>query len=200
MYDWRKMTDADRKEVLDSRMVNRNPWYRPPNFEHGKWFLVSAACFEHRHLIGSPPKRMASFSEDLLRVFSMPKAELVAWVLLPNHYHVLTRVNHLPGVRKVIGQLHGGSSHRWNVEEGRQGRKCFHGALFKAIKSEAHRISTLNYIHHNPVRHGYVKKWEAWPFGSAREYLKATPPEIVKQQWIDFPVTGMGEGWDEEAL
>jgi putative transposase len=42
------------------------------------------------------------------------------------------------------------------------------------MKSERHFWVTLNYVHHNPVHHGYVKRWLDWPWSSARQYLAET--------------------------
>ncbi|MDF3129326.1 transposase [Kiritimatiellaeota bacterium B1221] len=197
MYDWRKMTDAQREEVLNFRIQHKNSWHRPHNYESGRWFHVTAACFEHRPLIGRSAERMGEFSADLIQLFDKSLSEIMAWVVLPNHYHILVKIYCEAKLKKQLGQLHGRNSHRWNVEEGCRGRTCFHGSLFKKIKSEAHQSSTLNYIHHNPVKHGYVEKWGDWPFGSARDYLASTPDNVVKMLWSSFPITGMGKGWDE---
>jgi len=198
MYEWRQMTNDQRKAVLDLRTKHKRPWHYPPKFEEQMWFHVTSACYEHRPVIGWSPERMSTFSDQILKLFLKPLAEVMAWVVLPNHYHVLVRVFALPQLRKQVGYLHGRNSHHWNVEEGCQGRHCFHGSLFKEIKSEAHRWSTLNYIHHNPVKHGYVEKWGDWAFGSAQSYLASTPKDLVKMQWRSFPIIGMGQGWDEE--
>jgi putative transposase len=84
------------------------------------------------------------------------------------------------------------------VEEGTAGRQCWHRCLLKPIKSEAHRWATVNYIHHNPVRHGYAKRWQDWPFSSATQYLSTMARSEVERIWREFPVRDMGTGWDVE--
>jgi putative transposase len=140
---------------------------------------------------------MSHFSNALVDFCVKSQVEIAAWVLLPNHYHVLAKIHVPPLIKKGLGQLHGRTSHQWNIEEGLKGRKCFHGCSFRPIRSEAHKWSTLNYIHHNPVKHGYVDQWSDWSFGSARHYLKEMPRASVVEAWEAFPVSGMGKEWDE---
>ncbi|MDF3130705.1 hypothetical protein P0Y35_15960 [Kiritimatiellaeota bacterium B1221] len=192
------MSDEEKAEVLEFRISQHNPWHLPSSFEWGKWFHVTAACYEHKHLFGFSPQRMGIFSQALFDCFVQSQTEVAAWVLLPNHYHVLAKVHVLPLLKKKLGRLHGRMSHYWNVEEGMKGRKCFHGCSFRPIRSDAHKWSTFNYIHHNPVKHGYVDKWTDWAYGSARQYLKQTPRASVLAAWKAFPVLGMGKGWDDE--
>ena len=123
--------------------------------------------------------------------------EVSAWCVLPNHYHLLLRVMDVELLKHKIGKLHGRTSHRWNVEDATQGRTCFHGCLPKTIKSMSHRWATLNYIHHNPVKHGYVERWQDWPYTSAHAYLASVGKTHARRMWNEFPILEMGKGWDE---
>jgi putative transposase len=64
------------------------------------------------------------------------------------------------------------------------------------MRSERHYFATLNYIHNNPVKHGYVQKWQDWPFSSAREYLEKVGFEMASTIWKEYPVLDFGKGWD----
>jgi putative transposase len=68
------------------------------------------------------------------------------------------------------------------------------------MRNETHVWVTLNYIHHNPVRHGYVDKWQDWPFSSAREFIVKEGLEKVKTIWNDYPLYDYGKGWDDPEL
>jgi len=197
MYDWRKMTPEDRADALKLRQTLQRPWHGPPVFWQGNWFHWSAACYEHKSLIGQSPARMLNFSKDVLKICRGLNAEVGAWVVLPNHYHILLCILDETSTKKIFGRLHGASSHAWNVEENQQGRKCFHRGLLKPVKSEAHRWSTLHYIHHNPVKHGLVEKWQDWPYSSAIEFLKHVGRDEAQRLWKAYPITGMGKNWDD---
>ena len=53
MYSWNCMTPAQRKAVLEERKRYPRPWHGPPHYvgESGL-YLLSAACYEHRPVIG----------------------------------------------------------------------------------------------------------------------------------------------------
>ena len=60
----------------------------------------------------------------------------------------------------------------WNLEEGFQGRTVWHRCADRGIRSESHYWATINYIHNNPVHHGYVERWTDWPFSSAGDFIE----------------------------
>lgn len=68
------------------------------------------------------------------------------------------------------------------------------------MRSERHFLATLNYVHHNAVRHGYVAAWTEWPWSSASEYLEKTGRVEAERVWREFPILGYGEKWDDPAL
>ena len=99
-----------------------------------------------------------------------------------------------------LGQFHGRTSHAWNGEDNARGRKVFFRAVERAMRSDRHFWATLNYVHHNPVRHGYVARWTEWPWSSASEYLAQTGIEAAKRIWTDFPISDYGKDWDSPEM
>ncbi|MCU0706018.1 MAG: hypothetical protein MUF18_18800 [Fimbriiglobus sp.] len=139
---------------------------------------------------------MAWFENELLQVCGEYSTELWAWVVLPNHYHILLHTDDVLGLLADIGKLHGRSSHRWNGEDNTRGRQVWCGATETAMKSDRHFRATLNYVHHNPVKHGYVTRWQDWPFGNAREYLECVGREEAERAWEEYPIGDYGKSWD----
>src|SRR6516165_1574578 len=90
MYRWRRMTAAQREAALTHRQENRLPWHGPPHFagESGL-YLITAACYEHRPHLALPPTRLADFEMELLNEVLSQSRKIFAWVILPNHYHLL---------------------------------------------------------------------------------------------------------------
>ncbi len=200
MYHWRQMTELQRAEALRLRQQCGLPWHGPPHGMERHWYHMSAACYEHRPILGSSIQRMAGFERNLLAALAPVSEALSAWCILPNHYHFLIQCMNLPSVRKALGALHGRTSHDWNEEDGLRGRTCWHRCLPKPVKSDAHRWATLNYIHHNPVRHGYVTQWQTWPFSSAAQYLEFVGREFAERMWREYPLLDYGKGWDDPEL
>ncbi len=199
MYDWRKMTPRQQAEILDLRRQNQSPWHSPPHYtEEGFHFYhLTGACYEHRPIIGATPERMARFEIDLRNTLNLFQNKIAAWCILPNHWHALIQTSALKETIKELGKMHGRTSFRWNREEDCRGRTCWHRCSDRRIRSDAHRFAAQNYIHHNPVKHGYVKKWTEWPFSSAKEQLEKIGNEAMRAQWEKYPVLKMGEGWDD---
>lgn len=89
MYIWGKLTQEQREEVLLYRKQQHRPWHGPPIlFREGQFHLTSA-CYEHAAHIGRDLARMADFSQRLLDTFDQKRNIVLAWCVLPNHYHLL---------------------------------------------------------------------------------------------------------------
>jgi putative transposase len=119
---------------------------------------------------------------------------------LPNHYHALVEATDVKNLLSALGQLHGRTSYIWNGDEKVRGRKVFYRAVERAMRSDRHFFATLNYVHHNPVRHGYAVRWLDWRWGSAAEYLAQTGGEEARRIWQDYPIRDYGEGWDDPEM
>jgi len=65
------------------------------------------------------------------------------------------------------------------------------------MRSERHYHTTINYIHNNPVKHGYVDKWGDWLYSSFHGFLEEKGRDWLKQYWLAYPMLNYGEHWDE---
>jgi len=198
MYDWRKMTEGDREQVLELRRARKLPWHSPPHldFNVSKQYLISSSCYEHVPVIGKCPERMTECESEVLRICDEFSSRIYAWCILPNHYHVLVKTERIKEPRRKLGQFHGRSSFEWNRTDNRRGRKVWYNCFERPMKSERHFWDTLNYVHHNPVHHGYVKEWQDWPWSSARQYLEKVGLEEAKRIWLKYPILDYGKKWD----
>jgi putative transposase len=200
MYVWRSLTEEQRKEVLAYRIGLHRPWHSPPLLFKEGGFHLSAACFEHQPHIGHNPDRMADFSQRLLKRVEENNSPVFAWCVLPNHFHLLIETDDLSRLKKEIGKLHGKTSYEWNQEENAVGRTVWHRCADRKIRNERHYWATINYIHNNPMHHGYVPNWTDWPFSSAADFIAQTGREKAISIWRDYPVLDYGKGWDDPDL
>nr|VFK08246.1 MAG: Transposase IS200 like [Candidatus Kentron sp. LPFa]VFK24071.1 MAG: Transposase IS200 like [Candidatus Kentron sp. LPFa] len=134
--------------------------------------------------------RAAECVVDTWRHFAGERYDLIAWVVMPNHVHVLIRVYEGMALGKIVQS--------WKSYTGRkiaqierecragarrsQGDECRAGALRsqdrvwmreywdRFIRDERHFSSAVNYIHDNPVRVGLIRRAEDWPWSSAMEW------------------------------
>lgn len=131
-----------------------------------------------------------------LRLFEKHVAPLVhtyTWALLPTHFHLLVEVRDqdLTGFENLSGlkPAHQHFSNLFNAYS-KSINKRFnrHGSLFerpfkrKLIQNNQQLISTLIYIHNNPVHHGYCKHPNEYGWSSYNDYLLENP----KQKLVNF--------------
>jgi len=126
---------------------------------------------------------------------------LYAWVVMENHFHAIVAAESLSDVmadlkkftaRSLVEQLHSEGRH-WllgRLEELRQPHKTrsryqvwqegFHP---QAILDDAMMVQKLDYIHHNPLRRGWVSAPEHWRYSSAHERLEGSLASITCDPW-----------------
>jgi putative transposase len=198
MYYWRKLTKPQQERILSDRKFYNLPWHRPPHIDFiGSFtFIITAACFEHRHVIGKSVKRIGEFEALLLDACGAARAKIYAWCILPNHYHLIVNTSRIKELRKLLGELHGRTSRLWNKEDDSIGRKVWYNYFDREMKSDRHYWASLNYVHNNAVHHGYVKHWQDWPYSSAHVYLEKVGREEAARIWRKFPVLDYGKDWD----
>jgi len=198
MYDWRKLSTEEREELLKLRKQLQRPWHSPHHVDSGtRTYHLTAACYGHADIIGASAERLSAFSESLFEVLHTHSREVSAWVVLPNHYHALVLTNDVLNLLTALGQLHGRTSFAWNGEDGRRGRQVWCKAAETVMKSEGHFHASVNYVHHNPVKHGYAKTWTEWPWSSAHDYLERIGREEAIQRWKHYPILDFGKNWDD---
>ena len=99
---------------------------------------------------------------------------LVAWVVMPNHVHLMIRPEAVVPLPKIV-QAWKGYTGKKISEAMRLGgtRAAGNGRVWhreywdRFIRDERHFMSAVDYIHQNPVKAGLVSKPEAWPWSSA---------------------------------
>lgn len=166
-YEYRKLSPKERQEIVEYRKQRGYPLHSPPHpFRESGSYLITAANFEHKPIMATPERRM-QFQEILLNGFQEIRAEVIGWVILPNHYHILANVESLNLVSSLLKHVHGRTSHDWNVQDGLAGkRKVWLRFSDRKMRSVEQLNQALNYIHYNPVKHGMVENVYDWACSS----------------------------------
>ena len=121
-----------------------------------------------------------------LRKYVVPEhACVVAYVLMPNHYHMLIQAC-TDGLSHAM-QLFGISYTKAINKRFQRTGGLFQGAFqAKLVDRDEYLLHLSRYIHLNPVRAGLVQRPEDWIYSSYRDYLglrngSLPQPEIVFQ-------------------
>lgn len=97
--------------------------------------------------------------------------KLHEFVVMPDHYHLILTPPIRFTVSDVLHHINGVFSTRYNQATGHKGRVIQPDFYDHGIRDEKDYEIKANYIHHNPVRAGLVKKAEDYPWSSARNRL-----------------------------
>jgi putative transposase len=197
MYEYRRMTPQQQRKAVEARRRAGQPWHAPPHFNQtGGQYFISAACYEHQSIMQTPDRRSEWENALIAGVADLDGARLDGWVVLPNHYHMLVACD-LRVLAGWLGRLHNGKATQWNREDDTPGRKVWHRFSDRSIRSERHYYASLNYLHANPVKHGYVADASDWPWSSLGRYLEQLGRERLVEWWTQFPIDDYGKGWDD---
>lgn len=92
---------------------------------------------------------------------------LIAWVIMPNHVHLLIKqVDGFP-LGKLVQRWKSGSSRLINRTLGRSGRLWMPDYWDRYVRDHEHFRRVAAYIHDNPVKAGLCSTPSAWPWSSA---------------------------------
>jgi putative transposase len=114
---------------------------------------------------------------------------LIAYGLLPNHYHFLVRQDGAAKAGLLPQLAFNRYSKAFNRRYGHSGT-LFEGRFkAKPVESEAYLLQLCRYIHANPVKHGLVRSPDEWPYSNYLEWMKERPGTLVDHEFVDgyFP-------------
>ncbi len=134
-------------------------------------------------------------------------ADTFAWVMMPNHFHLLVRIKGEMEIAAInpdrvsnpvgvgtpsqqFSKLFNSYAQAFNKRNNR------HGALFerpfkrKKIDSDAYLKQLIVYIHNNPVHHGFCDHPEEYPWSSYQTCLSDKPTKLRRSDVI---------GWFEDT-
>jgi putative DNA methylase len=89
---------------------------------------------------------------------------LHAWVIMPNHVHVLFQAIPPHELSTILGEWKSFTAHRINHLLKRKGPLWQEEYWDRYIRNAEHYQRTVDYIRNNPVKSGLVKHAEDWPY------------------------------------
>jgi len=160
--------------------------------------LISFTAGNFYHIYNRGSNRQPIFFEDenyyyLLRLFKKytqtTKITVIAYCLLPNHYHFLVRQDAEFPAGLLFQRVFNAYTKAINNKYDRTGT-LFQGRYrcILLVKT-SHLFQLCRYIHANPVKAGLVASPELWPFSNYREWVGSRPGTLCD---LDFVRTNFG--------
>ena len=105
--------------------------------------------------------------QDSLLFFDGVRYRLTAWVVMPNHAHLLLTPSAGHELSAIQQSLKSYTANEANKILGRTGQFWQPEAFDRWIRDADHFAKTIAYIENNPVKARLCKRAEDWPFSSA---------------------------------
>ncbi|UXP33418.1 hypothetical protein N6H18_05560 [Reichenbachiella agarivorans] len=134
--------------------------------------------------------------------YAHPFLETFAYCLLPNHFHLLTRVKSEQGIHQQIKADNDQPAYRhisdalsyWLKSYTQAINKKFKrtGALFerpfkrKLVEEEAYFSQLIAYIHLYPQIHGLFGNYKEYPHSSYKSHLTNMPSKLNRTEVLDW--------------
>jgi REP element-mobilizing transposase RayT len=90
-----------------------------------------------------------------------------AWVVMPNHVHMLLTPNAKWPLSQILQSFKSYTSHEANKILGRRGQFWMEDYFDRYVRDKKHFAGAIRYIENNPVKARLCRKPEDWPFSSA---------------------------------
>ncbi len=103
---------------------------------------------------------------DAWRHFDGQRYRLHAWVVMPNHVHVLVELLHGHRLPDIVRSWKTFTARMINRHLGRSGALWMPDYWDRFVRDEDHYRRVVNYIRQNPVKAGLVDRAEQWRWSS----------------------------------
>jgi putative transposase len=126
---------------------------------------------------------------DTLKKYILPVAEIHAYCLLPNHYHLLIKIKDSTTPEffsKSMSDAANSYAKFFNLSYDRRGSLFMRPFKRIHIDSNEYLIWCLWYIHRNPMHHGYTENWSEWKYSSYNVYTSGKLSLITTDFMIDI--------------
>ena len=137
-----------------------------------------------------------------LERYVLPIADLIAYCLIPNHFHFFVRILDYEVISKNIKINSSNTSEEltkqsfsnffnsytktYNLRHNRKGKLFMLPYKRILVEDDTYFISIINYIHRNPLHHGLVKKHIDRKFSSYTAYLSQNKTKINRDLGLEF--------------
>lgn len=138
----------------------------------------------------------AAFETVLLQAVGRSHTRLLAYCLMPNHWHLVVWPRQEGELSRFMGWLTLTHTQRWHAHRHSTGSGHVYQGRFKSfpIQEDEHFYTVSRYVERNAVRANLTRRAEQWRWGSLYRWLRGSAedrqllaawPLARKSNWID---------------
>lgn len=109
---------------------------------------------------------------------------VIAYCLMPNHYHFMLRQEADVPLSKFVGVLFNAYTQALNRQQRRTGTLFESRFKHVSVQDDVYAVHLCRYIHLNPVKARLVPVPEAWPFSNYRAWIGLRGDDLVDEPFI----------------
>jgi REP element-mobilizing transposase RayT len=114
------------------------------------------------------------------------RVSVIAYCLMPNHYHLLLRQDGNKPAGNVPQSVFNSYSKAYNLKYSHSGT-LFEGRFrAKPVQTTAHLLHLCRYIHGNPVKDGLVSDPADWPWSNYLEWIGERNGTLIDREFINM--------------
>jgi len=170
--------------------------------EEGKYYHLYNRSNNHEKVFKCDQNYL--YFLDKVGNYLIPFVEIIAYCLMPTHFHFLIKVikNEDMRIQKSIGLLLSSYTKAINKQHKRQGALFQPHSKAKEIVDERYLLTVISYIHQNPVRLKHAKHMKDWLYSSYQEILGKQGRSLVHQDFYSqyFQTTKEFVKYSEEVF
>ena len=159
----------------------------PHSYAANTWYLITGATTRRQRLLATDA-HLRLWSGVLRSLTEELSITLSAWVVLPNHYHVLIQAASPAHIGVFVERLHARSTFLINKRDNVRSRQVWYNHWDTPILSESDLWTCVNYVHENPVRHHSVASAGQWAFSSYGVYLRSKGADWLAETMKTYPI------------
>jgi len=127
---------------------------------------------------------------ELCHKHIIPRCQILAWCLMPNHFHFVIEIsdrslerivwggNEMPSITNGFQLLQSIYARTVNKRENRTGSLFQQKTKTRLLETKEHAFVAFRYVHRNPLKAQLVNDLDDWAFSSYMEYLGCSKLEL----------------------
>jgi len=137
-----------------------------------------------------------------LNRYILPIANIIAYCLVPNHFHLLVTIKDEENIQesllkknkenpnqlisKSFSNFFNSYTRSFNIVHHRAGRLFLYPFKRILVDNDGYFVCLINYIHRNPVHHGLTTNYSDWKYSSHNAYISEKSTHINRKKGLSL--------------